>query len=104
MQAAWSIFDRTHQNVSLDQKWRAAAVTDYVMQNPSMNVSKDLLASIYNISDFYAFFNSTRYMVQDYLLGGVTLDKRQYAVVYGYNEPRFQYIFVNHTDLNDDFF
>lgn len=74
------------------------------MQTPPTNVSKDLLASIYNITDFYAFFNTTRHMVQDYLLGGVSLEKRQYAVVYGYEEPRFQYIFVNNTDLNDDFF
>lgn len=104
MNAAKSIFDRTNLNCSLDQKWRATLVTDFVMTNAPTQANKDLLASIYNISDFFTFFADTRMMVQEYLLGGAFVEYKTLQVVFGYEEPRFKYIFVNQTDLNDDFF
>ena len=60
----------------MDNKWRAAFVTDYVMQNPSDDDSKLLFASIYNIPDFYTFFDNLRVMGQNYLLGGSFIDKK----------------------------
>jgi hypothetical protein len=58
MDQAWRIFNRDVANLtSLDQKWRAALVTDYVMRNPSSDETKKILEDIYGISDFYAFFS-----------------------------------------------
>lgn len=61
---------------SLDNKWRATFVTDYVMQNPSNDDNKLLFDSIYNIPDFYSFFDNLRVMGQNYLLGGSFVDKK----------------------------
>merc|ERR1712100_946235 len=44
-------------------------------------------------------------MVQSYLLGGAFIQNQtKEELWYGYTENRFQYIFRNATDPNDDFF
>ena len=103
LDAGWRLMNRTN-GTSLDNKWNAAIVTDYVMRNPSTDDSKLLFASIYNIPDFYTFFNNMRVMGQNYLLGGAFMDRLQSEVTYGYDEPRFKYIFQNTTDPTFDFF
>lgn len=105
MDQAWKIFDRSVESLtSLDQKWRAALVTDYVMRNPANATNKKILEDIYGIADFYSFFSSARTMVQTYLLGGAFKTLTVKEITLGYEEPRFKYIFRNSTDPNDDFF
>lgn len=101
--AAWKLFDRANMN-SLDQKWRATLVTDFVMTRPTSPDNVQLLQSIYGIADFYKFFDGTRNMVQEYLLGGAWRDYSPEEIVLGYNETRWQYIFQNQTDMTFDFF
>ena len=88
MDAAWKLFNRTNKN-SLDQKWRASLVTDFVMTNPTSEENRQLLESIYGIKDFYKFFAGTRNMVQSYLLGGTWRSYTRDELVLGYNEARW---------------
>lgn len=103
MDAGWKLLNRTN-GTSLDNKWRAAFVTEYIMTNPPSPASNKRFESIYGIADFYGFFTQMRLMGQDYLLGGAFANKTVGELTYGYNETRYTHIFANSTDPTDDFF
>jgi hypothetical protein len=101
--AGWKLLNRTN-GTSLDSKWRAAFVTEYIMNNPPSPANNKLFEGIYGISDFYGFFKQMRLMGQDYLLGGAFANKTMSELTNGYNETRYSYIFTNATNSTDDFF
>lgn len=59
MDAGSKLINRTN-GTSLDDKWRAAFVTEYIMNNPPSTENNKLFESIYGISDFYSFFSQMR--------------------------------------------
>lgn len=46
------------------------------------------------MDDFYVLFAKLRIMVQEYLFGGALIQMSQYAYVFGYQDPRIQYLFA----------
>lgn len=55
MDAGWKLLNRTN-GTSLDNKWRAAFVTEYVMSHPASAENNKRFEGIYGITDFYGFF------------------------------------------------